>query len=83
MITRMTTALLSAAGLALACAAVSIAGAPTRTNAPRSDGRSPVIVLTAGGFDWTDAGIGAAAGFGLATIAAAALALTRKSFAAS
>jgi len=38
---------------------------------------SPVIILGASGFDWTDAGIGAAAGFGLAIIAAAALALTR------
>jgi hypothetical protein len=38
---------------------------------------APVIILGASGFDWTDAGIGAAAGFGLAIIAAAALALTR------
>ena len=46
---------------------------------------SPVIVLAATGFDWTDAAIGAAAGFGIATIAAAALALARsgKTFAAS
>jgi hypothetical protein len=56
------------------------------------DGRSPdtkdaaaaadaapaaVIVLGSTNFEWTDAGIGAAAGFGLAIIAVAALALTR------
>jgi hypothetical protein len=56
------------------------------------DGRSPdtkdaayaasnppatVVLATAAGFDWTDAGVGAAAGFGIATIAAAGLALTR------
>jgi hypothetical protein len=39
---------------------------------------APVIVVGSTSFDWTDAGIGAAAGFGLAIIAAAAgLALTR------
>ena len=38
---------------------------------------SPVIILGATGFDWTDAGIGAVAGFGLAAISAAALGLTR------
>jgi len=38
---------------------------------------SPVIVLAGTGFDWVDASIGAAAGFGLATITAAALALIR------
>jgi hypothetical protein len=38
---------------------------------------SPVIIVGAKGFDWTDAGIGAAAGFGLAVIAASGLALTR------
>ena len=38
---------------------------------------SPVIIVGSTGFDWTDAGIGATAGFGLALIAASALALTR------
>lgn len=37
-----------------------------------------VVVASAGGFDWTDAGIGAAAGFGLAVMLAAGLTLTRK-----
>jgi hypothetical protein len=36
-----------------------------------------VIIVGAGGFDGTDAGIGAATGLGLATFAAATLALTR------
>jgi hypothetical protein len=36
-----------------------------------------VIIVGANGFYWTDAGIGAAAGFGLAVIAASGLALTR------
>jgi len=38
---------------------------------------SPVIIVGSTGFGWIDAGIGAAAGFGLALIAATALALTR------
>ena len=38
---------------------------------------APVIVVGSTGFDWTDAGIGAAAGFGLAITLAASLALTR------
>ena len=38
---------------------------------------APVIVVGSTSFDWTDAGIGATAGFGLALIAASALALTR------
>jgi hypothetical protein len=38
---------------------------------------SPVIIVGAQGFDWADAGIGAAAGFGLAVVAASGLALTR------
>jgi len=37
-----------------------------------------VVIASAGGFDWTDAGIGAAAGFGLAVMLAAGLTLTRK-----
>jgi hypothetical protein len=37
-----------------------------------------VVIATADGFDWTDAGIGAAAGFGLALMLAAGLTLTRK-----
>jgi hypothetical protein len=69
------------------------AGPATASQSAISDGRSPdtkdaaaaaahatpspVIILGASGFDWTDAGIGAAAGIGLATIAAAALALSR------
>ena len=132
MTTRLTTALLSAVALALACTTVSIAAAWAPINGARFDGRSPdtkdagllahqnrhpsrratagraivrdgrspdtgdaavairsatspVIVLAATGFDWTDAAIGAAAGFGIATIAAAAIALARsgKTFAAS
>jgi hypothetical protein len=72
----------------------------TRPNAATLDGRSPdtkdaalaannpaatVVVASTGGFDWTDAGIGAVAGFGLATITAAAVALarSRQTFAAS
>jgi hypothetical protein len=57
------------------------------------DGRSPdtkdaayaahnpaatIVIASGGGFDWTDAGIGAAAGFGLAVMLAAGFALTRK-----
>jgi hypothetical protein len=38
---------------------------------------APVIIVGSTSFDWTDAGIGAAAGFGLAIVAVAALALTR------
>jgi hypothetical protein len=37
-----------------------------------------VVIASAGGFDWTDAGIGAAAGFGLAVMLAVGLTLTRK-----
>ena len=40
-------------------------------------GLAPVIVADASGFDWTDAGIGAAAGFGLAAMLASGLALVR------
>jgi hypothetical protein len=57
------------------------------------DGRSPdtkdaayaahnsaatIVIASGGGFDWTDAGIGAAAGFGLAVMLAAGLAVARK-----
>ena len=78
---------------ALACATVGLASAAwAPANANHFDGRSPdtkdaataahappasVIIVGATGFDWTDAGGGAATGFGFATIAAAALALTR------
>jgi hypothetical protein len=36
-----------------------------------------VVVAAAGGFDWTDGGIGAAAGFGLAIMLTAGLAIAR------
>jgi hypothetical protein len=36
-----------------------------------------VIIVASTGFDWTDAGIGAAAGFGLAVVLGAGLAFTR------
>ena len=38
-----------------------------------------VVVVSSGGFDWTDGGIGAAAGIGIALAGAGALVLTRKS----
>jgi hypothetical protein len=44
------------------------AAAQTRSSAP-------VVIVSASGFDWTDGGIGAAAGFGLALALAAGLGL--------
>ena len=38
---------------------------------------SPVIIVGSTGFDWTDAGIGAATGLGLAVVLGAGLALAR------
>ncbi len=38
-----------------------------------------VVVVSSSGFDWTDGGIGAAAGIGIALAGAGALVLTRKS----
>ena len=38
-----------------------------------------VVVVSRSGFDWTDGGIGAAAGIGIALAGAGAMALTRKS----
>jgi hypothetical protein len=38
-------------------------------------GVAPAVMVVRGSFDWTDAGIGAAAGFGLALVAGAAIAL--------
>jgi hypothetical protein len=38
---------------------------------------SPVVIVAASGFNWTDAGIGAATGLGLAVVLGAGLALAR------
>jgi hypothetical protein len=48
------------------------AAAATRTTT------SPVIIVSANSFDWTDAGIGAAAGFGLVAMLGAGLTAARK-----
>jgi hypothetical protein len=68
-------------------------GAAGRASATAFDGRSPdtrdaavlahaaspatVVVTDATGFEWTDAAIGAVAGFGLATVLACGVALVR------
>ena len=79
---RMTTiALILAVACLAAPAPVALAGGadPHPLQAAHHTGRSRGTSDVAGstGFHWTDAGIGAAAGFGLATIAAATLALIR------
>ncbi len=47
----------------------------TRDAAVAAGSRPPVVVVASGGFDWTDAGIGAAGGFALALLVAGAVLL--------
>ena len=49
----------------------------TKDAAAAAHASAPVVVVGSAGFDWTDAGIGAAAGFGLAVMLVAGLTLTR------
>jgi hypothetical protein len=61
---------MAAAALASVGAAAAAEPAPT----------TPIVVrVDEGGFQWTDAGIGAAAGFGAALVLAGSIALTRLS----
>ena len=48
-------------------------------NEPPFTRPATVVVVSSSGFDWTDGGIGVAAGIGIALAGAGAMALTRKS----
>ena len=65
--------------LALVAACIAALPAPGALAAgkPKNDRPSPVIVQTRGEFDWTDAAIGAAAGFGAAVVIAGGITLVR------
>jgi hypothetical protein len=67
--------------MTLALVAVCVAALPApgalAAGKPKNDRPSPVIVQTRGEFDWIDAAIGAAAGFGAAVALAGGLTLAR------
>ena len=63
--------------LVAVCVAASPAPGALAAGKPKNDRPSPVIVQTRGEFDWNDAAIGAAAGFGAAVALAGGLTLAR------
>ena len=67
--------------MTLALAAICVAASPAPhargAGTPKNDRPSPVVVRTGGDFDWSDAAIGAAAGFGAAVALAGGITLAR------
>ena len=63
--------------LVAVCVAPSPAAGALAVGKSKTDRPSPVIVQTGGEFDWNDAAIGAAAGFGAAVALAGGLTLAR------
>jgi hypothetical protein len=65
--------------MTLPLAAICVIGslAPAALAAGKSNNERPVVVQTGSEFDWGDAAIGAAAGFGAAVAAAGCLTLAR------
>jgi hypothetical protein len=57
-------------------AALAVAASVPLAALPRPPSAQPVVVKGDGGFHWGDAGIGAAAGFGVALVLVGAVALT-------